>query len=210
VKLVQDKLNPVVYLCAITLSALLLLIALPQHAAPQSAGNPLHLIVDPTQSALHWTLGSSLHTVHGTFALKGGRLQIDAATGKAGGEIVADATSGESGNDGRDRKMHREVLESWRFGKIIFRPDKIAGKLETQGESTVQIHGNFVLHGSEHKLTVPVQANITAGHWSGSAKFSVPYIEWGLKNPSTWLLRADRSVTIELELKGAVQTQLGQ
>ena len=178
--------------------------------APQSAGNPLDLIVDPTQSALHWTLGSSLHTVHGTFALKSGRLQIDAATGKAGGEIVADATSGKSSNDGRDRKMHREVLESGRLGEIIFRPDKIAGKLETPGESTVQMHGNFVLLGSEHELTIPVQADVAADHWSGTAKFGVPYVEWGLKNPSTWLLEADRSVTIELELKGAVQAQAAQ
>jgi len=210
VKFLQNKLKPVVYLCVIALCALPLLIALPQHAAPQSAGNPLDLIVDPTQSALHWTLGSSLHTIHGTFALKSGRLQIDAATGKAGGEIVADATSGKSSNDGRDRKMHREVLKSGRFGEIIFRPDKIAGKLETPGESTVQMHGTFVLLGSEHELTVPVQADVAADHWSGTAKFSVPYVEWGLKNPSTWLLEADRSVTIELELKGAVQAQAAQ
>ena len=184
------------------------LMALPQHAAPQTtatAAGPLVFEVDPAQSNVQWTLGSSLHTVHGTFALKRGSLQVDPATGKASGEIVVDATSGKSGNDGRDRKMHKDVLESGRFGKIAFRPDSLAGKLETQGESTVQVHGVFALHGSEHELTVPVQANLAADHWSCSAKFSVPFIEWGLKNPSTWLLKVEHSVTVELELKGTLK-----
>jgi polyisoprenoid-binding protein YceI len=166
--------------------------------------------VDPSQSAIHWTLGSSLHTVHGTFALKKGSMQVDLAKGKASGEIVADATSGKSGNDGRDRKMHKEVLESGRFSEVIFRPDSVSGKLDTQGESTVQMHGILVLHGSEHELTVPVQANIAGDHWTGSAKFSVPFIDWGLKNPSTWLLKVDHSVRIDLELKGTIQAPAAQ
>ncbi|HEV2197411.1 MAG TPA: YceI family protein [Candidatus Acidoferrum sp.] len=202
--------KPVLYLCGALLVALPALIALPQHAAPQPAASSLIFTVDPAQSSLHWTLGSSLHTVHGTFALKRGSLQIDLATGKVTGEIVVDATSGNSGNDGRDRKMNKEVLESERFGETIFRPDNISGKLETQGDSTVQIHGIFVLHGSEHELTAPVQATLSGDHWSGTAKFGIPFIEWGLKNPSTWLLKVDHSVSTDLELKGTVQTQAAQ
>jgi polyisoprenoid-binding protein YceI len=148
--------------------------------------------------------------VHGTFALKRGSLQVDPATGKASGEIVVDATSGESGNDGRDKKMHKDVLESGQFGEIIFRPDSVSGKLERQGDSTIQIHGIFVLHGSEHELTAPAQASVSDVHWTGSAKFGVPFIEWGLKNPSTWLLKVDHSVSIELDLKGTVQGQAAQ
>jgi polyisoprenoid-binding protein YceI len=159
------------------------------------------------QSSVHWTLGSSLHTVHGTFALKRGSLQVDPATGKASGEIVADATSGKSGDDGRDKKMHKEVLESGKFGEIVFRPDNISGKLESQGESTIEIHGGFLLHGSEHELTVPAQANLSGDHWSGRAKVSVPFIEWGLKNPSNWLLKVEHTVNVELELKGTIQAQ---
>ncbi len=209
-RLFRSGLKPVLYLCVGALVALPALIALPQHAAPQTAATSLVFEVDPAQSTVHWTLGSSLHTVHGTFALKRGRLTIDPATGKAGGEIVADAASGKSGNDGRDKKMHKEVLESGRFSEVIFRPDSITGKLDTQGESTVQMHGILVLHGSEHELTVPVQANIAADHWTGSGKFSVPFIDWGLKNPSTWLLKVEHSVMIDLELKGTVQALAAQ
>jgi polyisoprenoid-binding protein YceI len=189
-----------------TLAALPFLIALPQHAAPQTPAAAIVANLDPAQCAVHWTLGTTLHTVHGTFALKRGSLQIDPATGKASGEIVADATSGKSGNDSRDSKMHKDVLESARFSEVIFRADSFTGKFAGSGESTVQLHGTFLLHGSAHELTVPVQANLAGDHWTGSAKFGVPFIDWGLKNPSNWLLKVEHVVNIELELKGTLQS----
>lgn len=206
----RPQLKSIFYLCAGALVALPILIALPQHAVPRTVGSPLVFNLDPAQSTVHWTLGSSLHTVHGTFALKTGSLQLDPATGKAGGEFIANATSGQSGNSGRDRKMHKEVLESARFSEIIFRPDSVTGNLPAQGECTLQLHGIFVLHGSEHELTVPVQANIAGDHWSGTSKFVIPYVDWGLKDPSTWLLKAEHAVTINLELKGTVQASAAQ
>jgi hypothetical protein len=175
--------------------------------AVQAQANPenVTLSLDPAQSKLNWTLGSTLHTVHGTFLLKRGILKFDPASGNASGEFVADATSGESGNDGRDKKMHGEILESGRYGEVIFRPSRIEGKVLAQGACSVQLHGTFVLHGGEHELTVPVQAELNGNRWKGSAKFSVPYIQWGLKSPNTFLLRADPAVDIELELSGTLQ-----
>lgn len=209
-RLFEARVGTLLYLCASVVAALPALIALPQRAAPQASAGTLIFTVDPTQSAVRWTLGTTLHTVHGIFALKRGNLQFDPSTGTASGEFVVDAASGKSGNDGRDRKMQNEVLESPRFGEIIFRPDSIAGKLEIQGDSAVQVHGVFLLHGSEHELTVPAQTNLSRDHWSGSAKFNIPFIEWGLKNPSNWLLKVDHSVLIELELKGTMQVPPAQ
>ena len=79
-----------------------------------------------------------------------------------------------------------------------------------RGDSALQVHGIFLLHGSEHALTVPAQVNLSGDHWSASAKFTIPFIEWGLKNPSTWLLKVDRSVSIELELKGTIPSQAAE
>ena len=105
------------------------------HAWAQSSQGPSHaasreviLRLDPAQSELHWTLGSTLHTVHGTFALKPGEVRFDPADGSASGEFTADATTGESGNESRDKKMHREILESARYTEVAFRPDRIEGK----------------------------------------------------------------------------------
>jgi polyisoprenoid-binding protein YceI len=187
---------------ALVFIALLALSALPHHAVPQTSSSELSLVLDPAASKLNWTLDSSLHTVHGTFALKKGALHVDLGTGKAGGEIVADATSGNTGNDSRDRKMHKEVLESGRYREVIFRPDRIEGKIARQGSSTVQVHGTFLLHGAEHELTLPVRAELGADHWTASSKFSVPFIDWGMKNPGNFFLKVNHAVNVELQLQG--------
>src|SRR6266446_1196677 len=123
---------------------LVVLSALPQHAAPQPPANEIILGIDPAQSKVHWTLGTTLHTVHGTFAFKNGSLHLDPANGKVGGEIVVYATSGDSGNDSRDKKMHKEVLESAQYQDVIFRPDRAEGKIAPRGPFTVKVHGIFV------------------------------------------------------------------
>lgn len=181
--------------------------ARPQTPQPGPQTNPgeITLNLDVAQSKLHWTLDSTLHTVHGTFNLKRGVVKFDLATGSASGEIVVYATSGESGSDSRDKKMHDEILESARYPEVIFRPTKIDGKVAVPGTSEVQLQGKFLLHGSEHDLTVPVHAELTGDHWKGTAKFSVPYIQWGLKSPNTFLLKAAPVVDIELELTGTLQ-----
>jgi polyisoprenoid-binding protein YceI len=206
----KQRVNAVGGVRPILLFALLALAAayaLPQTPQPEAHTNPggLTLNLDPAQSKLTWTLGSTLHTVHGKFNLKSGVLKFDPVSGRASGEFVAYATSGESGNDGRDKKMHNEILESARFPDIVFRPTRIDGKVSQAGTCDVQLQGKFLLHGSEHEITVPVHAELTSNHWKGSAKFSVPYIAWGLKSPNTFLLKADPAVEIELELSGTLQ-----
>jgi polyisoprenoid-binding protein YceI len=100
-----------------------------QTARTPTLAMPVVLTVDPAQSTVHWSLDSSLHTVHGTFKVKRGIVTVDPDTGKAKGEIVVDAASGESGNDSRDRKMHKEVLESGQYAEVTFRPDHVDGTI---------------------------------------------------------------------------------
>ena len=174
-------------------------------AAATGQTRELALRVDPSRSQVHWTLGSTLHAVHGTFLLRSGAMRIDTVSGKAAGEIVIDAPSGESGNDGRDKKMHREIIESDKYKDIAFRPDRVEGSLAAQGSVAVQLHGTLLLHGAEHEITVPVQAELAADHWKGTGKFNVPYIAWGLKSPNNFFLKADKTVDVELELAGALE-----
>jgi polyisoprenoid-binding protein YceI len=178
----------------------------PQQPGAPTLAKELALNVDPGQSTVHWVLGSTLHTVHGTFALKRGTLQLNPESGKASGEIVVDAVSGESGNTSRDKRMHKEILESQRYTEVAFRPDHADGSIPSQGSSSLQLHGIFLMHGAQHELTIPVQAELTNGRWKGTAKFSVPYIQWGLKNPSNFFLKVDPAVEIELAFEGGVQT----
>jgi polyisoprenoid-binding protein YceI len=206
----SSRLAAVLYFFVAAPVALVVLSALPQHAAPQPPAGEIVLELDPAQSKVHWTLESTIHTVHGSFAFKQGTLRLETSTGKASGEITVDAASGNSDNDGRDKKMHKEVLESGKYAEVVFRPDRVEGKIATQGKFTAQVRGMFALHGGQHELTVPVQAEFAGDRWTGSAKFSVPFIDWGLKNPSNFFLKVNHAVEIELEMKGTLQGAAAQ
>jgi polyisoprenoid-binding protein YceI len=104
----------------------------------------------------------------------------------------------------RDRKMHREVLESDRYPEIAFHPDRVDGTVLLQGKSSVRVHGSFSIHGSEHELTAPADLEVSADRWTATIHFAVPYTTWGMKNPSTLFLRVNESVDIDLTASGTV------
>ncbi len=159
--------------------------------------------IDPGQSNVTFTLGDVLHTVHGTFKVKHGALQLEPA-GKVTGEIAVDAASGESGSGMRDRKMNKEVLESAKFPEIAFRPDRIDGQVPQSGKSSVMVHGIFRIHGADREITVPATVETSADHWTANVHFTVPYEKWGMKNPSTLFLRVSDTVQIDLVAAGSV------
>ncbi len=162
------------------------------------------LQLDPAHTSVKFTVGDVLHTVHGTFQLKRGGLQLDPSTGKLQGEIVVDAKSGESGSGMRDRKMHREVLESEKYPEISFRPDRVEGTVAAPGKSGVNVHGMFSIHGVDREIMVPAEVEMSSDHWTATVHFTVPYEKWGMKNPSTFFLRVDPSVVIDLVAAGTV------
>jgi len=162
----------------------------------------VNLVLDPAQCKVHWTVDSSLHTVHGTFNLKSGAVHFDPETGKAGGEIVVLATSGESGNDKRDARMHKEILETAKYPDAVFHPSQVEGKFLPSGISDVRLHGIFSIHGTDHELVAPVHAELAGDRWKGNAKFEVPYVAWGIKDPSNFFLKVKKIVNVEIEMSG--------
>ena len=157
--------------------------------------------LDAAQTRIEYTLGATAHTVHGTFKLKRGVVRFDPATGKASGVIVVDATSGNSGNDGRDSKMHREILESQKYPEVVFTPAQVKGTLNPQGTSQLGVAGTFRLRGQDHELTLPILVQLAGSEATASTHFAIPYQKWGLKNPSTFILRVKD--TVEIEVRGS-------
>jgi len=157
---------------------------------------------DPAQTTVNFTLGDVLHTVHGSFRLKTGQVRFDPATNSISGELVVDAPSGNSGSTGRDRKMHKEILQSVRYPEVTFHPDRVDGKVLVPGRSAVQVHGMFGILGVEHEITIPAQVELAPDHWSLTVHFAVPYVKWGLKDPSTFILRVEKTVDIDLNARG--------
>src|SRR5689334_17610935 len=151
-------------------------------------GQSLLLQVDAAASRVGYTLGAVGHTVHGTFRVKSGEIRIDTVNHSATGSVIADAASGDSGNSGRDSRMNKSVLESDRFPEISFKPDHLSGKLNPEGPSDIELHGTFTIHGTPHELTAPVHVEFAGGRFNATVRFPVPYVKWGMKNPSTLFL----------------------
>lgn len=172
---------------------------------------------DPANTKIDFTLGATLHTVHGTFKLKSGEIRVDAATGRASGAIVVDATSGGSGDSSRDHNMHANILESAKFPEIGFSPTLVTAQpghtvkesLENRGTSELHANGLFNLQGRNHDITMDMSVqNDGNGHVLVTTAFPVPYIKWGLKSPNTFLLRVSDSV--DLQIHGAGQIISGR
>ncbi|HEV7675468.1 MAG TPA: YceI family protein [Candidatus Angelobacter sp.] len=158
--------------------------------------------LDPAQTKVNFTVDSTFHTVHGDFRLKRGLIQFDNATGVAGGELVVDAASGESGSDGRDKKMHKDILESPKYSDIVFTPQHIKGTVATEGKSAVEVEGILIMHGKSKPVTMPLEVQMQGGTGSAEGSFSVKYKEWGMKNPSTFVLRVNEKVEIHVHAVG--------
>ncbi|MDQ6706889.1 MAG: YceI family protein, partial [Acidobacteriota bacterium] len=115
----------------------LFLVALVFTAALPACAQDVVIHVDPARSTVQFTVGDVLHTVRGTFQIKSGVVRVNPADGTASGRIVVDARSGNSGSGMRDRRMHKDILQSDRYPDAAFSPDRVSGKLSMEGESQV-------------------------------------------------------------------------
>ncbi len=168
--------------------------------APPLAAQKYAVTLDPAQTTIEYTLDSTLHTVHGTFKLESGEIHFDPGTGNASGRIVVDAASGDSGNKSRDKKMHQEILESQKYPEIFFTPQQVSGTFNPSAASQLELSGIFQLRGQDHPLTATIAVQPPEGPAMHAAvHFTIPYIKWGLKDPSTWLLKASDTVNLEIQ-----------
>ena len=153
-------------------------------------------------SAVRFTLDATLHEVHGVFHVASGEVHFGRADGEASGKIVVDATSGNTGNAKRDRKMHESVLRSAEFPRIEFSPSSVVGTLDEAGTSRLRVSGTLRLLGNDHPLEVPVEVTPEGGLVRARATLTVPYVAWGLEDPSVFVLRVGKTVELEVELVG--------
>lgn len=187
------------------LAALFALAALLGPATHAAAADRVgRLDLDPHHTVVAFHLGGNFHEVHGTFALAHGTLTVDPETGAASGTIVVDATSGESGNASRDGRMASAVLETTRFPEITFRAERVDGHREADGTFHAALHGVLTLHGAEHDVVVTVDGRLEGDVLTARGRFTVPYVAWGLPDPSILLLTVAKTVDVDVTTEGRV------
>ena len=163
------------------------------------------LDLDPGRTKVAITLGDVLHTVHGTFQMERGSITFDPSTGMASGEIVVNVASGDSGAGARDKRMHKEILESARYPEAIFKPDRVEGTFANAGESQLDVHGTFTIHGSSHDVTFHFRIQSAGDTVSAVTNLKIPYVQWGMKNPSNFLLRVNDTVDMTIQATGRLR-----
>ncbi len=183
-------------------TARILMMTLPLFLTRGAFAQQQTFTVNPQASSVGFALTGTGHEVHGTFHVTGGTIQYDRNAPKMSGSVVVSASSGDSGDKSRDKNMHEKVLEINRFSDITFQPQSYTGTLAASGDSTIQVSGTFTLCGTPHDITVPMQVHVENQNVTAKGSFVVPYVKWGLKDPSIFVLKVAKEVHIDLNLAG--------
>ena len=138
-----------------------------------------------------------IHSVYGS-------IEFDRGTPKMSGAVVVLAGSGKTGNDSRDKRMNRDILKVEQYATVSFEPRTYTGAIAQSGDSTIQVTGIFTLLGSPHEITIPILVHLEGATATAKSHFVVPYVQWGLKNPSFLIWKADDNVAIDLNLIGTI------
>jgi len=181
-----------------------LFLALPLALVPCVLAQHQDFTVNPNSSQVAFSLGGNAHHVDGTFHVQSGAVAFDRTASTISGSIVVAAGSGNSGDQGRDKKMNTDVLQVARYAEISFVPRSYQGIIAATGDSSIQVTGIFTLHGAPHELTVPMQIHIEGATLTAKTRFTVPYVSWGLKDPSIFILKVAKEVDIDLTLAGSL------
>jgi polyisoprenoid-binding protein YceI len=171
-------------------------------APPNGKAEQLSVDLDPAKTQIVFTISDTLHTVHGNFRLKEGHFSFEPGANGMSGAIIVDAASGDSGSSARDRRMTRDILQAQRFPEIRFSPSMKNGSVAPSGASEIKVFGSFLIHGLAHEVTIPMQVRISGHEVVARGTFVIPYVEWGMKNPSNFLIKVKEQAEISLTAVG--------
>jgi hypothetical protein len=172
--------------------------------APAALAQHQTFAVNPDASEVKMKLNTTHEVVDGTFHIQSGSINFDRTASHISGIIIVTAGSGKTGNDSRDKKMNKDILKVDQYTAVSFAPKTYTGTISPSGDSTIQVSGVFTLLGNPHDLTIPMQIHMDGSKATARAQFIVPYVQWGLKNPSFMFWKADNDVAIDLNLVGQV------
>jgi polyisoprenoid-binding protein YceI len=160
--------------------------------------------VNADASQVKITLKTNHEVVYGSFHVQGGSIDFDRSVPKMAGSVVVLSGSGKTGSDLRDKRMNKEILKVERYATVAFEPKTYAGVIAATGDSTIQVSGVFTLLGTPHEITIPMLVHVDGANATVKAQFVVPYVQWGLKNPSLFIWKAENDVAVDLNLVGVI------
>jgi len=173
--------------------------------APAALAQHRTFVVNPDSSEVKMTLNTTHEIVNGVFHVQSGSIEFDRGTAKMSGSVIVLAGSGKTGNDSRDKKMYKDILKVEQHAIVSFEAKTYTGAIAPSGDSNLQVTGIFTLLGTPHEIAIPMQVHLDGASATAKAHFVVPYVQWGLKNPSFLIWKAENDVAIDLNLVGTLQ-----
>jgi polyisoprenoid-binding protein YceI len=167
------------------------------------------LALSPEDTAITFELDSTLHRVHGVARLVSGALDFDPAGGAVRGSVAIDATSLDTGNGLRDGQMHEKVLESERYPRIEFVPAALVVEERDAARARIALEGTLRMHGGEWPLVVPAEVTLEDAGVRVVGSFRIPYVDWGMRDMSNFLLSVDPVVLVHFDALAKVAPPIG-
>jgi len=171
---------------------------------PFASAQRQRFTVIPDSSDVKITLHTTHEVVHGIFHVQRGSVEFERTDARMTGQVVVAAGSGSTGNGSRDKRMNKEILKVEQYSSVSFVPIAYAGTIAQTGDSTIQVTGVFTLLDVPHPITVPMSLHMDGSTVVAKTHFSIPYVQWGLKDPSLLFWRADKDVSVDLTLTGQI------
>jgi len=166
--------------------------------------------IDPPGSGVTFVLRTTWHDVRGrsggvtgTIRSRSGDLFDD-----AGVDVVVDATTMETGNARRDRKMHEEFLLTATWPVIRFRsgaPPHVIGRIvegATEAGDAIRftLSGDLEIRGATRPVVLALTARREGEGWRVTGEHEVSLQEYGIPDPSILINRVRDTVTVSLSI----------
>ena len=72
----------------------------------------------------------------------------------------------------------------------------------SQSGAKIEVEGTLTMHSKSKPATLPLEVQLHGGAGTADGSFTVKYQEWGMKSPSTFILRVSDKVEIHVHAAG--------
>lgn len=155
------------------------------------------LSVVPADSTVKFHGSSTLHDFDGTAKLVAGAFDLTAGHGM----VEADATSMNTASEGRDEKMHGEIMVTTTWPRIRFdltRFEPAAAGAAAGGTA----HGRWTMHGVTREISIPLTFSDvgTPPVRHAKAAFTLDIRRWSIPVPRVVIITVDPQIKVDLDL----------
>jgi hypothetical protein len=90
----------------------------------------------------------------------------------------------------------------------VFHLQRIGGTLAPAGTSEVSLQGTLTFHGADHPMSLPAKVTVSGAHVVAELAVDIPYVAWGLRDPSILVLRVAKVVNVRVRTEGELSAPL--